>query len=154
MVPGTCPSTDISRFEPSSAGAAGNVSCSTDADCEGAGVFAAHCLAGLCGPDACLWDKDCPDGQACGCASQFNGNAIHTNRCIPTGCRSNKDCGEKGVCSASVSSAACGGFDGYYCHTPDDRCNTAVDCCTSLPICAYQPALGYWACQAGPVCSG
>jgi hypothetical protein len=101
-----------------------------------------------------LADSDCPDGQACGCASQFGGNAIHTNLCISTGCRSNSDCGENGVCSESISTGRCGGIAGYYCHAPEDECNTNADCCTSLPLCGYQPALGHWACQAVTVCNG
>jgi hypothetical protein len=147
-----CPATDVSAEEP-----AGNsttmAACSTDADC-GTATLSGHCLNGQCGPDQCLSDSDCPSGQACGCATQFAGNAFHTNRCVPSNCRVDSDCGENGFCS-DTSSGYCGSFSGFYCHTPADQCHTDADCSSvSTPTCSYQPMLGYWACQAHSVCTG
>jgi len=133
---------------------AGTQACSADADCADAGL-SGWCLNGQCGADQCLTDGDCPSGQACACASEFRGNAFHTNLCIDTGCRVDADCGPNGVCSESMSPTPCGSISGFYCHTPDDECNTDADCCqSSAPVCSYQPALGHWACHAVSVCNG
>ena len=154
-----CPATDVSRFGPVAGGAGGasdGASCTVDADCTGIDpqLLSTHCLNGQCGPDQCLTDSDCPTGQACGCASQFGGNAVHTNRCVASNCRVDKDCGQNGVCSA-IDTGYCGSFDGFYCHMPDDQCHTDVDCTNMIaPRCTYIPMLGHWACEAASVCAG
>ncbi len=150
-VPMACPATDPSQFEPLDGGVP---ACSTAADCSGVGGLYTHCLNGQCSPDQCLTDDDCPEGQACGCASSFRGNAFHTNLCVTTGCRTDADCGGEGACSETISSSPCGGLGGFYCHTAADECNSNVDCCAGTPICAYQSTLGHWACQAATVCNG
>ena len=147
---GTCPA---SQIDPDDANG-GSLACSDDADCDNAGFgLNTHCLNGQCG-DECLTDSDCPNGQACGCAAQFRGNAIHTNACVLTGCRVDADCGPSGVCSDSESPHGCGGLNGYYCHAATDTCSTDADCAGNSSICAYQATLGHWACQAKAVCTG
>jgi hypothetical protein len=151
--PATCQATPTSPYFD-----AGTVACSTLADCgDGGGLDSfLGCLHGFCSFDQCLTDTDCPSGQACGCANQFGGNAIHYNRCVPAQCRQNSDCGTGGICSPS-SGAYCSSLSGYYCHSPADTCTTNADCCNSTlssSECLYSEALGHFACQAQVVCSG
>jgi hypothetical protein len=126
--------------------------CVTDSDCADAGALP-RCLSGTCGFDQCLVDSDCPSGQACGCSDQQGGNIIHTNSCVPAGCRVDADCGTNGTCSPDAS-ARCGSLSGYQCHAAADTCNSDADCCGSTPRCGYQPELGHWACAAIAVCNG
>ena len=105
--------------------------------------------------DQCLTDDQCATDTACACASEFHGNAIHTNQCVPAQCRVDSDCGAAGTCSPS-SSGHCGSLTGLFCHTPADTCASNADCCgdSSRPLCGYQAELGHWACQAVIVCNG
>jgi hypothetical protein len=151
--PVTCTATPASPYLD-----AGSVACTTVADCGDGGGFDSFqgCRGGFCTFDQCLTDTDCPTGQACGCASQFGGNAIHYNRCVPAQCRQNSDCGTGGICSPS-NGAYCSSLTGYYCHSPADTCTTNADCCNgnlSSSECLYSEALGHFACQAQVVCSG
>jgi hypothetical protein len=139
---------------------AGSVACTSLADCQDGGgpAFGSFqgCLGGFCAFDQCLTDTDCPSGQACGCADQFGGNAVHYNRCIPAQCRQNSDCGAGGICSPS-SGAYCSSLTGYYCHSAADTCTTNADCCSgdfSASQCLYSDTLGHFTCQALVVCSG
>jgi len=129
------------------------MACTTPADCGSAGAVFHGCLGRTCSFDECLTDADCPDGQACGCADQFGGNALHYNACVPAQCRIDSDCGQGGLCSPSGNSY-CGSLTGYYCHSPADTCTTDADCCEPTPRCFYTPALGHFACQAQTICGG
>ncbi len=151
--PVTCPTTTYPWID------AGGVSCVTVSDCVDAGAeLVGACREGKCVADQCLTDEDCPSGQACGCSNQFAGNAIHTNACVPAQCRVDADCGKGGSCSPS-SDGYCGGLTGFYCHSANDTCTTSADCCANGPsdlpsVCRYSSALGHFACQTLPVCSG
>jgi hypothetical protein len=154
--PGSRPTAVACNATPSYLPDAGDASCTTSADCADAGAlgYFKACLGGKCAIDACLTDSDCPSGQACGCSTQFGGNAIHTNACIPAECRVNTDCGSGGICSPAQI-GYCGSLSGYYCHSTADTCTTAADCCDrSTPACEYEPTLGHFACQANSVCGG
>jgi Cys-rich repeat protein len=130
-------------------------SCNTSADCADAGAFAKlTCLQGHCTPDECLADSDCASGMLCACNSEIsNGLRVWQNLCMATQCRLDSDCGTGEVCSPSNGSY-CGGLQGFFCHTPSDTCLTNSDCCGATPTCAYQSAVGHWACQALSVCAG
>lgn len=148
MRPASCPSNAALE----STSAAGAAFCAVDADCQADGAGNEHCLNYRCGPDECLSDNDCPDGQACACATH-HGLVGVVNTCFPAGCRVGSDCGDTGACSVSVA-GYCHSVTAIECHTRQDECNSDTDCCGSTPVCGYQPALGHWACQALPVCSG
>jgi hypothetical protein len=157
--PAACSATSFPAFM--DAGPA--VACTTLADCAdaGASVYGDYhaCLANECSFDQCLADTDCPTGQACGCADEFGGNAIHYNQCIPTQCRTNGDCGSGWTCSPS-SGGYCSSLVGFYCHSAADTCATDADCicpgATQAPYaqCVYTPQLGHFACQVSAVCAG
>jgi hypothetical protein len=139
------------------AGSADGVQCSTDADCQDAGsnpnADATTCLNRECVFGTCLVDSDCPRGQACECLNA-NPNVPGGNRCVSAQCRVDSDCGANGVCSADYSSPCGRVAVGYFCHSPADTCSTSSDCCGDTPTCAYQSALGHWACQAVAPCTG
>jgi hypothetical protein len=134
--------------------------CTGDGDCADAGA-ASYCLGDQCGLDQCLVDSDCPSGQACRCANQQGGNALHRNSCVPTGCRVDADCGPGGTCSPDIS-GFCSSLTGYQCHSSLDTCHSDADCCDNTPDtppdarrrCGYQPELGHWACAALLLCNG
>lgn len=148
-----CPATNLSSFLGPDAG---SISCATTADCQAAAVDLPWlCYQGMCIVDQCLTDGDCTNGMACGCASDFGGNAMHTNRCVLTQCRVDADCGQDGACSPSHA-GPCSSLTGYYCHSSADTCSANADCTCDpdRPACLYQPTLGHWACQARIICSG
>src|SRR5207342_512579 len=89
-------------------------------------VAVACAASGLPGTDQCMTDDDCAAGTACGCATQFRGNAIHTNTCVQAQCRVDSDCGPGGTCSPSES-GYCSSLTGYFCHKPTDTCVTDAD---------------------------
>ncbi len=143
----TCPATTFGQPVTS-------VPCTTLADCQDAGGYYQACRASQCSADACLTDSDCPTGEACGCSSDFGGNAIHTNTCIPAQCRIDSDCGPGGICSP-YRSDFCNSLSGYYCHSAADECTTNANCCDpDKPSCKYQPTLGHFACEAVTACNG
>jgi hypothetical protein len=140
---------------------AGVMSCLTDNDCrpEGGIVFAAYCHNHACTPDQCFTDSDCPTGQACGCANQFGGNALHANRCVPTACHTDADC-TSGLCSPA-NTGYCGSFQGYHCRGAADTCRADTDCASpstggvTLPrSCQFAPEVGHWQCAPVTVCTG
>jgi hypothetical protein len=153
----TCPAT--TAFPARDGGA---VSCTKDTDCVSDGAFNPDrfCLQHTCRVDQCVTDADCPSDQACGCASQFGGNAIHTNSCIPTACHVDADCGAGGFCSPATNNR-CGSLSGYHCHGAADTCHDASDCAashdggiTTPTSCAYVPEVNHWQCAAAVVCNG
>jgi len=108
------------------------------------------------GADGCLSDTDCPSGNVCSCSGNpFGWDFISPyNACVAGNCRLDSQCAT-GFCSPSAS-ARCGppdGVAGYYCRTLDDLCVIDQDC-ISDPVdggsqagyCAYDPAVGHWAC--------
>jgi len=111
--------------------------------------------------DQCLMDSDCADGGVCSCEGNTFGYGHQSvaNSCVDANCREDSDCGPGGVCSPTVSSS-CGpfyGVVGYYCHTCADQCENDSDCESdggpAPGYCAYNPAVGYWACGYG-FCAG
>ena len=105
--------------------------------------------------DQCTTDDQCQAGTACGCATDFHGNAIHVNMCVSAGCRVDGDCGPGGVCSPSFT-GHCGSLAGFYCHSAADECTGHGDCCVdpARQACQYSPELGHWTCQAAIPCNG
>lgn len=113
-------------------------------------------------PDLCLVDGDCSDGGTCSCrgATRHWAGSSNGNVCIPGDCRTDSDCGPGGACSPTVD-PLCGGFygvQGYYCHTCADNCMSDDDCSSNpgggpAGYCAFDPAVGYWACGYG-LCAG
>jgi hypothetical protein len=124
----------------------GIVSCTTSADCapDGAVTFFRNCVNHQCGADECFTDADCTTGHMCGCASSFGGNIIHTNSCVPSGCRVDTDCAS-GLCSPDR-----GG--GYHCHSSADTCHADSDCASCDGgsgygyACLYATEVGHWQC--------
>jgi hypothetical protein len=138
-------------------------SCTKDADCLGdAGyVWDRFCLNHTCSADQCLADSDCTAGAVCGCASQFGGNAIHTNLCVASTCRVDADCASM-LCSPAYT-GYCGSLAGYHCRSAADTCRTDADCASiksgdagfTLPSqCSYEPTVGHWQCAPATVCMG
>ncbi len=150
--PVTCPS--------SSSPGSTAVACATPADCTDAGLLGENCLDQRCQGDQCLSDGDCPAGSACGCASQFGGNAMHNNECLVSTCRVDADCAS-GLCSPAYGQG-CAGLAGYYCHSAADTCCTDADCASQksesgfdlTDRCNYGPTVGHWQCAPASVCTG
>jgi hypothetical protein len=130
------------------------VACLTDTDCNDAGPLQTACAHGRCAADGCFTDTDCPQGLACECAIQFQGDGIYANRCVTPLCYGDADCGEGGVCSPAAPTTECGGVAGSYCHRAADTCTTNADCCGDTPVCTFDPTQGHWACVAIQTCSG
>jgi len=141
--------------------------CTTDADCRGDGgyIWDRYCLNRTCSADQCLTDSDCTAGangmpSVCGCASDFRGNAIHTNACLASTCRVDSDCAS-GLCSPDTT-ARCGSLNGYHCRSAADTCRTDADCPSmksdagfTLPYsCGYESTVGHWQCAPVTVCNG
>jgi hypothetical protein len=107
-----------------------------------------------CTYDACFTDSDCPApaGPASGpvvCACE-NGFRSDNNVCIQGNCQVDADCDAKGLHWCSPTLGSCGnytGFQGYYCHTPEDQCLDDADCSANGGYCAYEPTVGHWACS-------
>jgi Cys-rich repeat protein len=141
-VAATCPaSTNL----PPPNGDAGPTSCTTDADCA-SDSFYHWCRGGKCEPDQCFIDNDCASGQACVCANEQPGNALHTNACVTTQCRVDSDCGAGEVCSPTVQDLCSGGGPFFACRSSADQCRVDADCCASAPSCRYQSTVGHWEC--------
>ncbi|MGH7285393.1 MAG: hypothetical protein ACRELY_28050, partial [Polyangiaceae bacterium] len=109
--------------------------CASDHDCVdgGAGKTNGRCVHIFyteCNWDGCVTSSDCASDQSCICASD---DPSDMNRCAPSNCRSDADCGSGGYCSPTVSACFGGGVDGIYCHTPDDKCLNDSDC-AALPV--------------------
>lgn len=130
----------------------GGAPCTAAADCDDAGKMT--CLQGRCTLDQCTTDADCLGGGVCSCMGATRGyaGASPANVCVLANCQTDADCGG-GYCSPTVSTAGpFYGIQGYYCHTCSDACTNDSDCadsgvsCFGGPYCAYDPALGHWAC--------
>jgi hypothetical protein len=149
-----CPPTNFTTF-PLPLSDAGPIKCGTDADCQDAGGLFLHCLGGTCSRDQCLVDADCPKDSVCACASQFGGNALHSNLCIQTACHVDSDCA-CGYCSPAYT-GGCASISGYHCRTPADTCHVDADCpqmTNAFMFCQYVPMLGHWGCAPVSVCNG
>jgi hypothetical protein len=107
----------------------------------------------FCRVDECFADADCEGGDVCQCPGDGGGLG---SRCLPGNCRVDADCGAGGFCSPSHDD--CGrfsGFDGYYCHTAQDECNSDADCGSEYgDLCIYEPQAGRWVCFQGEACVG
>lgn len=126
-------------------------SCSRDEECtQGThprcvshGHQASHCSA-----DACMSDGDCAAGTTCACDRDGN-------RCVPSNCRSDADCGGLGCSPTEARSCnAYGGIIGYYCHTKKDSCTDSNDCSGRTSNCEYETETGRWACVDHGTCVG
>jgi hypothetical protein len=121
----------------------GSIACAVNADCKTTGGY---CRGGLCRDDECLMDSDCPTGFACHCGGA--GIVDPSNRCFPTGCRVDADCGDGGYCAPSFVSC---GIDGYHCLTTADTC-VPWEMCPPVDggpaVCNYVAQLRHWACVA------
>jgi hypothetical protein len=114
----------------------------------------------VCNYDDCFADNACAMGQVCVCGSGSGALGRTPNRCLTGNCQVDADCGGPRFCSPSLD-PTCGTFTGvvgYFCHTPQDTCYVDSDCgppdgSGASGFCAYQPAMGHWACSYG-VCSG
>jgi hypothetical protein len=133
---------------------------SVPAQCVGQSAFppsrpqSVTCAASA-GDDQCLTDGDCPTGMACACSNELSGVGAPANTCLAAQCRVDADCGSHYACSPS-GSGHCGSVTGLFCHSLRDTCTTNADCCSesSAGACVYQPALGFFACQAPIPCVG
>jgi Cys-rich repeat protein len=140
-VAATCPaSTNV----PPPTGDAGPISCTTDADCASDALYR-WCRGGKCEPDQCSTDSDCASGQACACADELIGNALHTNSCVTVQCHVDSDCGAGNVCSGTTVDL-CSGGPFFACRSSADKCRVDADCCASAPSCRYQSTVGHWEC--------
>jgi Cys-rich repeat protein len=149
-VAGTCAaSTNV----PPPNGDGGTTSCTTDADC-GTGTLYRWCRGGKCEADQCFTDADCASGQACACADEQTGNAVHTNACVTAQCRVDSDCGAGEVCSPTVQDLCGGGGPFFACRSSADKCRVDADCCASAPSCRYQATVGHWECSPRCTVSG
>jgi hypothetical protein len=125
----------------------GVTSCTTDADC-GSNTPYSWCRAGKCQVDQCFTDGDCASGEACSCANEQIGNAVHTNRCVQTQCHVDSDCGNGEVCSRTATDLCASSNAFLACHSPADQCRVDADCCSSAPACRFQATVGHWECAA------
>jgi hypothetical protein len=140
--------------------------CSADSQCtaglDGRCGYAAGGCA--CQYDACLTDADCPAGSDCACDANRGGAGASGNptACLPSNCRLDADCGPGGYCSPSYIGGGPGGcgsqWFGFFCHTPNDECGDASDCCSPDPgmgnACVYARELGHWKCVSFGICAG
>lgn len=129
--------------------------CGSDADCtDGTNGRCHHSrFETVCSYDRCFADADC-DG-ACLCRGAGGGaGSFGANRCVSGDCATDADCGPGGYCSPSLGD--CGGFGGivgFYCRTCEDECLNDSDCTAEMGpfggpgYCAYNPAVGHWACS-------
>jgi hypothetical protein len=128
------------------------ISCADDLYCQQNG--GGHCLRGTCRNDDCLVDDDCV-GAVCVCASDGGwGLTVHLNRCEPSTCLTDADCGPGGLCSPGHG--YCGQSLGYHCRSAADTCCSSSDCAGKgdANTCEYAPALGHWQCQPPNACLG
>jgi hypothetical protein len=132
--------------------------CSTDNDCDGGSNGRCERLGtlniGACTYDQCVTNGDCMTGTTCLCAA----NDVETNRCLPSSCRLDSDCGAGCGCSPTWD-MTCGARDGYvgvYCHAEGDDCVNDSDCHTDAGIagyCAFSKDANKWVC-AFAFCAG
>jgi hypothetical protein len=130
----------------------GAVECRFDSDC----MVYAHgfCRNNTCQPDQCFKDSDCIPGQACSCANEQIGNAIHTNRCVAAGCLIDSDCAAGETCSRTDADLCSGEGPFFACRSAADTCRVDADCCPAAPSCRYRSLVGHWACVAACMIAG
>jgi hypothetical protein len=114
-----------------------------------------------CSYDACSSDSDC--SGVCVCRETALPGVVpdpsRPTLCTGAGnCRVDSDCGSGGYCSPSAA-FQCGDqqwqYDAFYCHTPMDECINDADCSLQgNAFCAYNPAVGHWACSTGMCIDG
>lgn len=136
---------------------AGPAQCKADSDCtagrNGRCVGNGHdgCT---CSYDTCTTDADCKSTELCDCRSPWHYGPNGPNRCLPTNCRTDADCGPGGWCSPSYD-PGCGRYFGvtlWRCHTPRDLCLDDSDCMNAdggwgMPYCGWRPETGRWECS-------
>lgn len=137
--------------------------CETDADCDAyPGADGVCSDVGWVGRFCscyygCQRDEDCAPDRLCLCQLQLDGDQLPTGTphggregfCTAGNCRTDDDCG--GL-HCALSEAECHYNEGFFCRTPDDKCQTNLDCGES-ELCSYEEDLGHWACiTANPGC--
>lgn len=118
--------------------------CQSDSDCSQlpsgkcwteSGFFWSHrqCVS------ECVTDGDCAQGETCFCGS-------NVNRCIPSNCRQDSDCGEGLFCKATIRHCS---YEVYtaICETAQDPCSKNSDC---SGVC--YPDSSSWQCQGAAGC--
>jgi hypothetical protein len=134
----------------SSAGAGGEVGCSSDATCAGlpygwcATPFPgapfpdpAHCMPG------CVQDSDCGDGSVCQCEA-----SLPAGHCVPSSCQVDANCGANSLCARIRGTC---GYLTFQCSQGEDECTSGDNQCPS-GICALDQS-GRNVCGVG-VCGG
>jgi hypothetical protein len=123
----------------------------------------------VCAYDECASDSDCTTNAVCICRETMlmagvTGDPSWNTWCARAGnCRLDSDCGPGGYCSPSAQfqCSRMTYYYNYFCHTADDECVNDSDC-PSQPTqstlkpkadCAYNPAVGHWACSSADICS-
>ena len=115
--------------------------------------------------DDCMSDADWGDNAMCACD---NGNTSHPtasasrNRCIPSNCRTDADCGAGSRCLTETATSCDMKITARFCSTPSDLCSpeliggTGDDECGdygSQWYCEYSRTEGHWACtESGCYC--
>jgi hypothetical protein len=128
-----------------------SVVCVHDADCPPcANGQVVRCLPTLpaitqpwsCVCDQCGRDGDCGPLEACLCRDP---NAPFSFAVCAAGtCRTDADCGARGLCSPSASFMCGGAVSGFACHTAADACHTDADCAGGQ--CRFSPERQAWLC--------
>ncbi|HEY2728801.1 MAG TPA: hypothetical protein VGK52_02600, partial [Polyangia bacterium] len=79
---------------------------------------------------------------------------IRVNRCVPSSCRIDADCGAGGLCSPGYG--YCQSSTGYHCRSAADSCCSSADCAGmgTASTCEYAPTTGHWQCLAPVGCAG
>jgi len=133
----------------------GSMGCQSDDECtEGTnGRCLPNRFQNECSYDDCFADSDC-GGGACLCRGARGGvGSYGANQCVGGNCGTDADCGPGGYCSPSLGDCGdYGGVVGYYCRTCEDECLDDSDCTEETSVfgggyCAYNPAVGHWACS-------
>lgn len=148
---GTCETTRPPSMVDSTRGG-----CSSDADCTDGinGRCVGSRFENVCSYDTCFADDECGSGP-CLCRGAAGGvGSFGANSCVGGQCQVDADCGPGGFCSPSLGDCgAYGGIVGYYCRTCEDECLNDADCTDDMGpfggpgYCAYNPAVGHWACS-------
>jgi hypothetical protein len=113
------------------------------------GDLGGEAMCPSCQYDQCSTDTQCGAGAVCECGGDA-GPGRYPNTCGTGNCQIDSDCGPSGYCSANVN--YCGGSpNGYYCHTPQDECESNSDCASTPNSpgtdCVYDTMKKIWDCQ-------
>lgn len=98
----------------------------------------------------CGSNADCSAGSVCLCPMGFGEGILTTNvlfpaACVPADCSGPADCG--GL-ECGLNFDEYGAAEGLRCHTPDDECQSALDC-KDAQVCLVEG--GRWVCASPAV---